>query len=177
MVPEGTGPPLDLELPTTETLDDRVFFLSRDLEGQSANSAYVAFDELSRDLEGRSADFASVALDELADSALFFVLDDRHHCVWRAGLEFLLLEHGVQWSRPSLEFSSLPSLPPPPCVSAEQLSLTLPMPRATTPCTHHKEILGCKASIPHSDGTAGNGSGNGAVFCGASTRETSVAVP
>ena len=57
LVPEGTGPPSDLELPTTDTLDDRDFFLSRDLEGWLA-------------------DIASVALDELADSALFFDLDD-----------------------------------------------------------------------------------------------------
>ena len=57
LVPEGTGPPSDLDLPTTETLDERVFFLSRDLDG-------------------RPADSASIALDEVADSAFFFVLDD-----------------------------------------------------------------------------------------------------
>ena len=53
LVPEGTGLPSDLELPTTETLDDRVF-LSPDLEGQSAESASIALDA-----------------NEVAESALF----------------------------------------------------------------------------------------------------------
>ena len=56
LVPQGTGSPSNLDLPTAETLDERVFFLSQDLGG-------------------RSADSASVALDEVAESALFFVLD------------------------------------------------------------------------------------------------------
>ena len=76
-----------------------------------------------------------------------------------------------------LDFSSLPSLPPPcVCVSVELLSLMLPTLRATSPSTHHKELLVCKASIPHWDGTAGNGSVYHSVFYSASNQETSVAV-
>ena len=49
--------------------------------------------------------------------------------------------------------------------------------RATSPCTHHKELLGCKESSPHWGGTADIGSGYHSVFCSESIQETSVAVP
>ena len=66
-----------------------------------------------------------------------------------------------------------------PCVSTsvELLSSTLAKLRATSTCTHHKELLVCKKSNPHWDGTADIGSGYRSVFCGASNQETSVAVP
>ena len=44
LVPEGIGPPSDIDLPTTETLDETVRLLSLDLEGRLAESPYVALD-------------------------------------------------------------------------------------------------------------------------------------
>ena len=46
LVPEGIGPPSDLDLPNTEMPDERVIFLSLDLEGRMAVSASVALDEV-----------------------------------------------------------------------------------------------------------------------------------
>ena len=48
---------------------------------------------------------------------------------------------------------------------------------AASPCTHHKELLGCKESSPHWGGTADIGSGYRSVFCSGGYQGTSVAVP
>ena len=62
LVPEGIGPPAALDLPTTETLDERIFFLSLDLEDRPAVSASVVLDEVrpthTRDAEDRDCDDA-----------------------------------------------------------------------------------------------------------------------
>ena len=89
LVPEGTGPPSDLYLSTTETLDDRVLFLSRGLDGQSAESASIALDA-----------------NEVAESSLFVkssFLDDPSSLCFTGGTwspssgAWISIESSISW--------------------------------------------------------------------------------
>ena len=159
LVPEGTGPPSDLDLPTTETLDERVF-------------------SLSRDLEGRSADSASIALDEVADSALFFVLDDPSSlCL--AGRAWIpssgariSMESSIYW----LFFAAL--------TAAAVLHLRFCWAALSNAShalgnqsLHTSQGASCVQSVNPTLRRHCNGSVYRSVFCSASNRETSLAVP
>ena len=178
LVPEGIGPPSDLDLPTTETLRERVFFLSRDLEDRSADSASIALDEVSRDLEGQLADSAPVALDEVADSALFFVLDDPSSLRLVGGAwipssgVWISMESSISW----LFFAALAAVPALHlriCWAAfSNVSHAL-----GNQSLHTSQGASCVQSVNPTLRRHCNGSVYRSVFCSASNRETSLAVP
>ena len=148
LVPEGTGPPSVLDLPTTETLDERIF--------------------LSRDLEGRPTDSASVALDKVADSALFFVLDDPSSLRLAGGTwipssgVWLSIESSISW----LFFAAAGAL---------RFRFSSAAFSNASHASGNQSLHTWQGASW--GGTAGIGSGYRSVFCSASNQETSVAVP